>query len=371
MRDGPAIVPNGAGIAEWSNLSIQLVKARIMILLRYSRVSHTSNSAPRLGMLLPGDRIGDLNAAHAAQLAGQSGAMAGSGALQRLPDETADLLRGGEPAWIAARRAADWLSEMAKAEHVARDLQGEPLIVPLGDCRLHAPLQPGKIVAIGRNYPEHVKEDPGSRTPTFIPSCWIKANSSITGPQDDIVKPACVREFDYENELCVVIGKTCKNIDESQAYEYIAGYTIMNDLSARDIIRLERREGNLLMGKMFEGFAPMGPWFVSSDEIPDPMALRIRTRVNGEVRQDGNTRDMIWPIPKLVAYLSQMRLDPGDIISTGTPAGTGLGRKKGDPPWWLNQGDVLESEIEGIGVLRNRIVADPGPHAPWQWPDAR
>ena len=115
----------------------------------------------------------------------------------------------------------------------------------------------------------------------------------------------------------------------------------------------------------------MGPYIVTRDEIPDPMQLRIRTRVNGEVRQDGNTRDMIWPIPRLVAYLSQMRLDTGDIISTGSPAGTGLGRKKGEPPWWLNEGDVLESEIEGIGSLRNRVLADSGPPASWNWPDQR
>ena len=291
--------------------------------------------------------------------------------MQRLPSDFAELLRIGNPAWQAVRAALACLTESAQNDPEVRGPDGERLVLRLNECRLHAPLQPGKIVAIGRNYPEHVAEDPGSRTPTFIPSCWIKANSSITGPFEEIVKPACVREFDYENELCVVIGKTCKNIDESEAYDYIAGYTIMNDLSARDIIRLERREGNLLMGKMFEGFAPMGPWFVSKDEIPNPMSLRILTRVNGEARQDGNTRDMIWPIAKLVAYLSQMRLDPGDIISTGTPAGTGLGRRKQEPPWWLNEGDVLESEIEGIGTLRNRIVADPGPPAPWKWPDQR
>jgi acylpyruvate hydrolase len=343
-----------------------------MILLRYSPRSHASISAARLGVLLSGELIGDLNAGYAGHLARPSGeATARSLAMRRIPNETADLLRAGEPAWDAARKALAYLSDIANSDPDARGPEGERLILPLGDCRLHAPIQPGKIIAIGRNYPEHVKEDPGSRTPTFIPSCWIKANSAITGPADDIVKPACVREFDYENELCVVIGKTCKNVDESEVYEYIAGYTIMNDLSARDIIRLERREGNLLMGKMFEGFAPMGPWIVTRDEIPDPMALRIRTRVNGEVRQDGNSRDMIWPIPKLVAYLSQMRLDPGDIISTGTPAGTGLGRRKDETPWWLNEGDLLESEIEGVGTLKNKIVADMLPVAPWKWPDQR
>ncbi|MFM9966963.1 MAG: fumarylacetoacetate hydrolase family protein [Burkholderiales bacterium] len=321
---------------------------------------------------MPDNRIGDLQSGYAHHLATEQHAVPDRGnALRQLPEEIAELLRIGDPAWKAVRASIAYLTELPDSDPDARGPNGERLILPLDECRLHAPIHPGKIVAIGRNYPEHVKEDPGSRTPTYIPSCWIKANSSITGPYDDVVKPACVREFDYENELCVVIGKTCKNINEADAYDYIAGYTIMNDLSARDIIRLERREGNLLIGKMFEGFAPMGPWFVSKDEIPDAMNLQIRTRVNGQLRQDGNTRDMIWPIPKLVAYLSQMRLDPGDIISTGTPAGTGLGRRKNESPWWLNQGDVLESEIEGIGTMRNRIVGDPGPASPWAWPDQR
>ncbi len=343
-----------------------------MRLLRYSFQTNKPWTLARLGVLLPGNQVGDLQAGYVHHLAVQHRASMGRViAMQRLPAEIADLLRIGNPAWEAACAALAYLAELAKKNPDARGPDGERLILPLNECRLHAPIHPGKIVAIGRNYPEHVKEDPGSRTPTFIPSAWIKANSSVTGAHDDIVKPACVRELDYENELCVVIGKTCKNVDESEAYDYVAGYTIMNDLSARDIIRLERREGNLLMGKMFEGFAPLGPWLVSRDEIPDPMALRIRTRVNGEVRQDGNSRDMIWSIPKLIAYLSQMRLDPGDIISTGTPAGTGLGRRKGEIPWWLNDGDLLESEIEGVGMLSNRIVADPGPAARWDWPDQR
>ena len=343
-----------------------------MLLLRYSIRTNKSWTPARLGGLLPGNQVGDLQTGYMHHLTVQHRASTGRAiAMQRLPAEIADLLRIGNPAWEAARDAFACLAELAKRTPDTRGPDGERLVLPLNECRLHAPLTPGKIVAIGRNYPEHVKEDPGSRTPTFIPSAWIKANSAITGPRDDIVKPACVRELDYENELCVAIGRTCRNVGESEAYHYVAGYTIMNDLSARDIIRLERREGNLLMGKMFEGFAPLGPWMVSADEIRDPMNLRIRTRVNGEIRQDGNTRDMIWPIPKLIAYLSQMRLDPGDIISTGTPAGTGLGRRKGESPWWLHEGDLLESEIEGLGTLSNRIVADTGPGAQWDWPDKR
>ena len=337
-----------------------------MKLLRYSAKSSAGSSATRLGLLLTGDRVGDVRGALALQQGQGAGATLPPG---EGPAEITDLLNAGDTAWQQLRGAQAFLESIATT--TAGPSHDGALVLPLDQCRLQAPLAPGKIVAVGRNYHEHVKEDPGSRTPTFIPSAWIKANSSITGPYDDVVKPACVREFDYENELGVVIGKTCKNVSEAEAYDYIAGYTIMNDLSARDIIRLERREGNLLMGKMFEGFAPLGPWLVTADEIADPMNLRICTRVNGETRQDGNSRDMIWPIAKLISYLSQMRLDPGDIISTGTPAGTGLGRRKTEAPWWLNAGDLLESEIEGIGVLRNHIVADPCPAAPWNWPEQR
>ena len=343
-----------------------------MILVSYSLKRDGHASSPRLGVLLKDNSVGDLQAGYRRHLdIGNSQPGRHQSAASELPGDIAGLLRAGEPAWEAIHLASACIAKLANGAANSSNSGSAPFIAPLEQCRLHAPLSPGKIVAIGRNYAEHVKEDPGSRTPTFIPSAWIKANSSITGPHEDIVKPACVRELDYENELCVVIGRTCKNIDESEAYDYVAGYTIMNDISARDIIRLERREGNLLMGKMFEGFAPLGPWFVTRDAIADPMNLRIRTRVNGELRQDGNSRDMIWPIPKLIAYLSQMRLDPGDIISTGTPAGTGLGRRKSDSPWWLNAGDVLESEIEGLGMLRNRIVAEQGPGAPWEWPEQR
>lgn len=340
-----------------------------MVLLNYSLMRDGHLSSPRLGVLLKDNKVGDLQAGYQRYLDGRQSQTSGrESAASAFPADIAGLLRAGVSAWDAVHRADACIAEAANGAANSGNAQ---LFYPLEECRLHAPLSPGKIVAVGRNYAEHVKEDPGSRTPTFIPSAWIKANSSITGPHEDIVKPACVRELDYENELCVVIGRTCKIIDEAEAYDYVAGYTIMNDISARDIIRLERREGNLLMGKMFEGFAPLGPWFVTRDEIPDPMNLRIRTRVNGELRQDGNSRDMIWPIPKLIAYLSQMRLDPGDIISTGTPAGTGLGRRKGEPAWWLEAGDVLESEIEGLGSLRNRIVAEAGPGAPWKWPEQR
>jgi 2-keto-4-pentenoate hydratase/2-oxohepta-3-ene-1,7-dioic acid hydratase in catechol pathway len=163
------------------------------------------------------------------------------------------------------------------------------------------------------------------------------------------------RDLDFQTELAVVIGKRCKNVPEVEAYDYIAGYTILNDVTARDVAARERESGNVFLAKTYDTFAPLGPWMVTRDAIPDPMHLRIQTRVNGEQRQDGNTHEMIHSIPKLIAYVSQMTLFPGDIIATGSPGGGGVS----NPDWMLRAGDVVECEIEGIGVLRNGVVDEP------------
>ena len=144
----------------------------------------------------------------------------------------------------------------------------------------------------------------------------------------------------------------------------------MSDITARDVVRIERKEGHQLLGKMFDSFAPQGPWLVTADEIGDPMNLAIRTRVNGEIRQDGSTADMVFPIPRLIAYLSQMTLEPGDVILTGTPSGVAMGRKPDPQPYFLQVGDVLESEIEGIGDMRHSIVAEPDKERSWDWAPA-
>jgi 2-keto-4-pentenoate hydratase/2-oxohepta-3-ene-1,7-dioic acid hydratase in catechol pathway len=156
-------------------------------------------------------------------------------------------------------------------------------------------------------------------------------------------------------------------VRECDAYRVIAGYTVLSDIVARQVLGTERRAGNQFLGKMFDTFGPMGPCFVTHDEIEDPMDLRITTRVNGETRQDSRTSGMIWPIPKLVAYFSQATLYPGDVISTGTPAGVAAGRRPGEEPWFLNPGDVIESSVEKIGTLRNRIVQETPHEASWRW----
>jgi acylpyruvate hydrolase len=337
-----------------------------MKLMRYNTSSQPETLA-RLGVLVNGDLVGDLRAAYARYLVEEKGDSQGREiAALRLPGDLRSFISIGAAASNAAKSAYEYLSGLAKGKGNSKGLEGEPLLVPLAECFLHPILQPSKLIAVGRNYAEHLSEMTTS-IPMKVPSAWIKANNTIVGPTADVVKPDCVKELDYETELVVVIGKRCKDVPESRAYEVIAGYSVLNDVSARDVVRIERKEGNQLLGKMFDGFAPLGPWLVTADEIADPMNLRVMSRVNGEIRQNGNTKQMIWSIPKLIAYLSQMTLEPGDVISTGTPEGVASGRKPGLPSWFLKAGDVLESEVEKVGLLRNKITAQTMKTTSWKW----
>ncbi|MDC1286351.1 fumarylacetoacetate hydrolase family protein [Gammaproteobacteria bacterium] len=222
--------------------------------------------------------------------------------------------------------------------------------VALDSVKLLAPIvNPQKVVAIGLNYMDHVREA-GFEVPEFA-TMFCKYPSSIIASDDDIKwSQQLTQQVDYEAELALVIGKTARGVAASDAYEYIAGYMNCNDVSARD---LQLRPGDQwLRGKCLDSFCPLGPWLVCSDEIRDPHALSIQCRVNGELRQDSNTSEIIHQIPQLIEYLSAaFTLLPGDVIITGTPHGVGAFR---NPPLWLKQDDVVEVEIEGLGVLRNR-----------------
>lgn len=338
-----------------------------MKIIRYS-LAQGGADRPRLGLLsADGVRVADLSRSYARLLVARGDADAETMAEARFPGEVAGWLAGGASAYAALVETADHLAGLSGFEATGPD--GKPIFLPLDGVRLHAPIRPPKMIAVGRNYRSHMAEMRGREAENAprVPSAWIKANSTICGPYDDIVKPHMTRMLDYETELAVVIGQRCKNVPEDRAYDVIAGYTIVNDVTARDVARIERKEGNQLLGKMFDTFAPMGPWFVTIDEIDDPMNLALRTRVNGEARQDGNTGTMIWAIPQLIAYLSQMTLEPGDVILTGTPSGVASGHKVEGESWFLQNGDVLESELEGIGTMRNRIVDEPDEPKSWQW----
>ncbi len=223
--------------------------------------------------------------------------------------------------------------------------------IPLNGLTLLAPLQhPPRIFGIGLNYKEHAVESKMVVQP--VPTVFMKLASSITGPDSDILLPPEAQEPDYEAELAVIIGKEGHHISADHWEEHVFGYTIINDVSAR-AVQLATTQWTL--GKSFPTFAPIGPWIVTRDEVPDPHALNIRLTLSGEVMQSANTRDLTFRIPVLIEYISSIvALEPGDIISTGTPPGVGLGRK---PQRWLKPDEEIEIEIERIGTLRNRTRA--------------
>ena len=221
---------------------------------------------------------------------------------------------------------------------------------PLDEVRLKAPLlNPNKIICIGLNYKDHARE---SRLPLpEEPVIFGKYANSIIGPGEDILLPTkLTKRVDYEAELAVVMGKGAADVPEEEALGYVAGYTIFNDVSARD---LQMRDGQWMKGKCLDTFAPLGPYLVTADEIENPDDLAIGLSLNGQVMQSSNTGEMVFGVASLVSFLSKlMTLDPGDIIATGTPAGVGFARR---PPVYLKPGDLVEIAIEGLGILRNGV----------------
>jgi len=256
-----------------------------------------------------------------------------------LPPSLADVLALGEDARPVLERAA---------RSAARR-------VPLGTARLGAPVgRPPAFLGIARNYADHIAEL-GVERPA-VQTWFAKLPTCVVGPGDAIEVPDASAQVDYEGELGVVIGRRCRHVPRSRALEVVAGYTVVNDVSVRD---WQRATPTMLLGKGFDTHGPMGPWVVTADEVPDPQSLRVRTRVNGGLRQDGTTADMIFSVAEMVAHLSTVAtLEPGTVLATGTPAGVGAAS---DPPRWLVAGDTVEVEVEGVGVLANPVVDEPGP----------
>jgi len=227
--------------------------------------------------------------------------------------------------------------------------------IPLVDARLGAPVgRPPAFLGIARNYADHIAEL-GVERPTE--QTWFaKLATCVVGPGDAVEVPVASAQVDYEGELGVVIGRRCRHVPPDRALSVVAGYTVVNDVSVRD---WQRATPTMLLGKGFDTHGPMGPWVVTADEVPDPQALSVRTRVNGELRQDGTTADMIFTVADMIAHLSRVAtLEPGTVLATGTPAGVGAAT---DPPRWLVAGDTVSVEVDGVGTLTNPVVDEPVP----------
>jgi len=244
------------------------------------------------------------------------------------------------------RQAINLASDLAEAAKKSKDKS----VVPLAQIKLLAPIpRPPKIVAVGRNYKEHAAE--GSIKLPELPKLFPKFPNTVIGPNEPIVLPKMSQQVDFEVELAVVIGRPCTSVSREEALQYVGGYTILNDVSARDI---QFKDEQITLGKNFATFCPMGPYVVTADEIPDPGTLDIRCWVNDKLMQDSNTKHLIFDVPYLVSFISTvLPLEPGDVIATGTPAGVGVFRK---PPVFLRAGDRVRMEVQGVGVLENPVV---------------
>ncbi len=325
--------------------------------LGFESLDATRPGVRRLGAVLPGGphagSIVDLNRALAIRLAGEDVGAPEAEADSLLPPEMHAFLRRG-PAALAMARAALEFAADAVDRYDAPDLLRAGVVEARRRVHLWAPVpRPRKIIAVARNYPAHARER-GSAAPPSEPVLFLKAPSAVIGPDDEILLPAASSRVDWEGELAAVIGSRARDVSAQDALACVAGYCVANDVSARDF---QNERGQHFIGKSCDTFAPLGPALVTADEIPDPQDLGIRTLVSGETMQAARTKEMIFPIAELIAFISKlMTLEPGDVLLTGTPAGVGAART---PPRWLRDGDVVEIEIERVGRLRNYVRAAP------------
>jgi acylpyruvate hydrolase len=271
-------------------------------------------------------------------------------------DATASRLRHADKASGQADLSVRGLLEQgpSSVEEVfawaKQEVEARSHLIPLETVELGPPVpDPDKIICLGVNYREHAAE--ARQQLPAVPMFFAKFRNSLIGPSSPILLPGVSTQIDYEGELAVIIGRRCKGVSEQEALQYVAGYTIMNDVTARD---LQLQTSQWTAGKALDTFGPMGPGIVLASDIPDPQTLTLTTRVNGQVVQHASTADMIFSVATTIAFLSSlMTLEPGDIIATGTPSGVGITRT---PPFFLQDGDVVEVEIERIGRIRNPVM---------------
>ena len=307
----------------------------------------------RLGAILPagphaGDVV-DLNRAFAVKLAAEDVGAPEAEADSLLPSEMLAFLRRASSALDSARSALRFVAT-ALERYDAPDLVRAGVVQPRGAVRLCAPVpRPGKIVGVAYNYPAHAAAH-RSDEPLKEPALFLKASSSVIGPDDDIALPEVAQQVDYEGELAAIVGTTAHRVSFENALDCLAGYCVANDVTARDF---QNQPGQRFVGKSCDTFGPLGPALVTGDEVDDPQNLWIRTTVSGEIVQEGRTSEMYFSLAETIHFASQfMTLEPGDVILTGTPAGIGATR---EPPRYLQDGDIVEIEVEGLGRLLNYV----------------
>jgi len=322
-------------------------------------VTYSFRGEARLGAFVDGNVI-DLNRAYTLMLKGRGKERAEAFAAAMVPANMVEFLQGQKDSLDAALEAMGIVQDLARTPHGLERLKQAGVWFTSDEVKLMAPLpNPPHVLAIGLNYRAHIEEvatsssagTPGQSvaTPAPYPIVFTK-EGRVIGPGDAVRVPEVVTQPDYEGELAVVIGKPARNVSREHALEYVAGYTVFNDVTSRDF---QNRVSQWTFGKSPDTFSVMGPYLVLTDEVPNPQTLRIQTRIGTDTLQDSNTERMIFPVAVLIEYISQlMTLETGTVIATGTPEGVGMART---PPRWLKPGETVVVEIENIGELASPI----------------
>ncbi len=318
-------------------------------------------SIERFGVLLGNGHILDIEGGFAALLAREldvDRALALAHAMT--PPDAQNFIATGQIALDAARRAVHFAEEQARSTTL-QGPRGEKIVFAASEVKLLAPVpRPRKFIAAGKNYFEHQDEmgRPADSKAPALPIAHVQFASTVVGPDATVPIPPETKHLDYEVEIAVVVGRPAYRVSKEKALDYVFGYTVYNDLSDRDLYRGEARLGGGvgLLGKNFAGFSPVGPYLCTPDEVGDAQQLGLRSRVNGQMRQNSTAHRMMYKIDEQIAHWSRIGLEPGDMLGTGTPGGVAAGRKPDQEQWWLKPGDVVECEIDRIGTLRTYIA---------------
>ena len=305
----------------------------------------------KLGGLLESGYVVDLQRSLGTYLIDMEGVERGRGIASALiPNDMTEFIRGGSRSLEAAKIALEYGSQREQ------EFIDHGILIPEPRITYWPPVtKPAKIICAGGNFSEQL-EDRGVSVPE-VPVGFIKVQSALVGHKWPVILKENMQLVDYEVELAVIIGKRVENISKENALDCVLGYSVFNDISERSIQLKEMSRGSVMAGKNFDTFAPIGPYLVTKDEVRNPCDLNLNLRVNGAIRQDSNTKNMILDVPTLISYWSSvMTLEPGDIITTGTPGGIAMTMKPDPMPFYLKPGDIMEAEIEGLGTLTNPIM---------------